>query len=227
MACAALGLVALPALVASLQLAPVWLIGEVLLSVAILALFPALSRGLAEAIGVLTRGASPVTASQTRLIARLLVVAAMLIAVQAMLRRPLALTLNSDGRAALTVESAVAALALTLVLALGVWLFETARPVVQALTLRTIDAAVPTIGAAPLVEPTRGWTALEGEATVLAASRPSDADATMAYATDAEATVADDADTTIIEGTPAAFAVDPEATITDTDATLRVERPRR
>lgn len=194
-ACAAVGLVALPALVASQPLTLIWLLGEVLLSIASLALLPALGRALGDAIGQRTREAISVTPSQTRLIGYLLVLGIMLITVQAMLRRSLALLLGADGRAALTVESAVAATALTFVLALAVWLFQTARPVVQSLTMRAIDVAIPTIGAAPLAEATMRTTSLDGEATVLAPRRPPEADPTIA--TDADATIAADPDVTL------------------------------
>jgi hypothetical protein len=109
--------------------------------------------------------------------------------------------LNADGRAALTFESAVAAIALTLVLALCVWLFQTGRPVVQALTLRAIDAAIPTIGMAAVKEPTLTLTTVDDQATVLAPLRPSDPDATIAA----------DAATTLLDADP--------------KATLRVSRP--
>lgn len=187
-----------------------WLLGEVVLSVAILALLPVLGRALGNAIEVHTRPVASVTRSQTRLIGQLLVLGIVLITVQAMLRRPLALIVNGDGRAALTFESAIAAIALTLVLALGVWLFQTGRPVVQALTLRAIDAAIPTIGTAAANEPT--LTTIDDQATVLAPRRPSDPGPTIVA--DPDATIADAAHaaTTLLDAAAP-------------DATLRVSRP--
>src|SRR5260370_39001692 len=51
----------------------------------------------------------------------------------------------------------MAAGALLLILPLLVWTYQTTRPMVQAATLRALDAAIPTIGTAVLTEPaTRG-----------------------------------------------------------------------
>jgi len=72
------------------------------------------------------------------------------------LRRPIAIVLGGDRQGA-TVEAGIAAGALFLILPLLVWTYQTTRPMVQAATLRALDAAIPTIGTAVLAEPpTRG-----------------------------------------------------------------------
>jgi hypothetical protein len=112
-----------------------------------------LSRPLANAIGQRV-SASAITPSQTRLLARLLMCGVALLTIQAILRRPVALVLGGD-RSSTPIEAGIAAGALAAVLLLLVLLYQTARPMVQALTLQVIDAAVPTVGTAPEAEPTR------------------------------------------------------------------------
>jgi hypothetical protein len=164
-ACAAIGIVALPLVFAQPLLADaawstaVWLAIAILLSVCLLAFaFPRLSRALAVELGsrVSTTPAGPtVTPSQIRLVAQLVVLGALLVIVQAILRRPLALLLGGGERGSGTFEAAIAASVLALVLALLVWLYQSARPLVQSVTLRAIDAAIPTVAPAAQYEPTR------------------------------------------------------------------------
>jgi hypothetical protein len=111
------------------------------------------SRPLARVIGR-SFDASSITPSQTLLLARLVVVGLALILSQAILRWPVALVLGGD-RTSLPIDAGIAAAALACVLVLLVWAYQTARPMVQAVTLRAIDAAIPTTGQALFAEPTR------------------------------------------------------------------------
>jgi hypothetical protein len=130
-----------------------WLLAAIVISILVIALALQLSRPLANAIGQRV-SASSITPSQTRLLARLLLCGLALVTTQAILRRPVALVLGGD-RSSPPIEAGIAAGALAAVLLLLVLLYQTARPMVQALTLQVIDAAVPTVGAAPEKEPTR------------------------------------------------------------------------
>jgi hypothetical protein len=154
--CALIGMVALPLLFGSSpnQLATiVWLLAAIVVSVLLIALTLQLTRPLAKAI-LKTASADTITASQARLLARLLLIGLALVATQSILRRPIAVLLGGD-RSATPIEAGIAAAALAAVLALLVWMYQTARPMVQAATLRAIDAAIPTTGAALVAEPTR------------------------------------------------------------------------
>jgi hypothetical protein len=159
--CAAIGLVALPLTLGSSTLSaeawsrPAWLVIAVLTAVCLLGLLPRLSRPLATTLGRQVPSASTVTPSQVRLSVQLVVLGVLLVIVQAILRRPLALLIGGAEFSAASLEAVVAATALTLVLALLVWLYQSARPLVQAVTARAIDSAFPTVAAAPQAEPTR------------------------------------------------------------------------
>ncbi len=142
----------------------VWLGVALLITVCLLALLPSLSRLLALGLERLSAAlASPDAPSSATfrsaellVVARLLVLAGELLIVQAVLRRPIAIVLGGDRQVA-NVESGIAAGALFLILPLLVWTYQTTRPMVQAATLRALDAAIPTIGSAALTEPaTRG-----------------------------------------------------------------------
>jgi hypothetical protein len=240
MVCAAIGLVALPFTFGTAAMpwaTPVWLAAAVLIAACLLALLPRLSRPLATAI---TSQTSSVTPSQNRLVAQLIVLGVLLVVVQAILRRPLALLVSGGERTSASFEAAIAATALTLVLALLVWLYQTARPVVQSVTLRAIDAAIPTVEAAPLSEPARTVSVigspLEAEPTVRAPS--TEAEPTVRVpSTEAEPTVrvpstADEATLrapALIDGPTLitrARPPDADATIArDPDATLRTDEP--
>jgi hypothetical protein len=163
--CAAIGIVALPLVFAQPLLAaapwstPVWLAIAIFMSVYLLAIaLPRLSRPLAVELGsrVASTAAGPtVTPSQSLLVAQLVVLGALLVIVQAILRRPLALLLGGGERGSGSIEAAIAATVLALVLALLVWLYQSARPLMQSVTLRAIDAAIPTVAPAAQREPTR------------------------------------------------------------------------
>jgi hypothetical protein len=142
----------------------VWLGVALLITVCLLALLPTLSRLLALGLERLSAAlASPDAPSSATfksaellVVARLLVLAGELLIVQAVLRRPIAIVLGGDRQVA-NVEAGIAAGALFLILPLLVWTYQTTRPMVQAATLRALDAAIPTIGTAALTEPaTRG-----------------------------------------------------------------------
>jgi hypothetical protein len=162
--CAAIGIVALPLVFSQPLLADaprstlVWLAIAVVLSVYLLAVaWPRLSRWLALELGrrFMTSASGPtVTPSQIRLVARLVVLGVLLVIVQAILRRPLALLLGGEPGSA-SFEAAIAATVLALILGLLVWLYQSARPLMQSYTLRAIDAAIPTVQPAPQHEPTR------------------------------------------------------------------------
>lgn len=154
--CAAIGMIVLPLLFGSApsQLATiVWLLAAIVVSVLVIALTLQLSNPLARAI-LKTVSADSITVSQERLLARLLLVGLALVATQSILRRPIAILLGGD-RSAIPIEAGIAAAALAVVLALLVWMYHAARPMVQAATLRAIDAAIPTTGSTLVAEPTR------------------------------------------------------------------------
>jgi len=140
-----------------------WLGVAVLITVVLLALMPRLSRllaaGLARLSAALASADAPSSATystpQLLVVARLLVLAAELLIVQAVLRRPIALVLGGDRQVA-TVEASIAAGALILILPLLAWTYQTTRPMIQAATLRALDAAIPTVGTAVLAEPATG-----------------------------------------------------------------------
>src|SRR5579871_1760289 len=138
-----------------------WLVASILVSLAIIVLAVRLSRPLAELFGQSLKSTS-ITPSQTLLLARLLLIGLALIVAQALLRWPLALLLGRDG-SALQVDAGIAAAALAGVLALLVWMYQTARPMLQAVTLRAIDAAIPTTGEALVAEPTRTGSSIAKE----------------------------------------------------------------
>jgi hypothetical protein len=155
--CAAVGIVALPLLFGSspsLLATIVWLVAAIVTSVLLIALALQLSAPLANAI-LHRLSADSITSSQALLLARLLMIGLALVATQSILRRPVALLIGGSGRSATPIEAGIAAAALAAVLALLVWMYETARPMVQAATLRAIDAAIPTTGTALVAEPTR------------------------------------------------------------------------
>jgi hypothetical protein len=131
----------------------VWLVAAILVSVLIIVVAFRLSRPLAGLLGQALKTSS-VTASQTLLLARLLMLGIGLVISQAILRWPLALLLAAD-RSQPQIDSEVASTALAAVLVLLVWMYEAARPIVQAATLQAIDAAVPTTGEVLVAEPTR------------------------------------------------------------------------
>jgi hypothetical protein len=165
------------------------------------------------------------------MVVRLVLFGLALIAVQASLRRPLALLIGGAGSAS-SIEAGIAAAALAAVLGALVWSYESARPIVQRLTWRAIDAAIPTVTAPLAAEPTRTASVMNAgpipSATDAPTVRaiPSDADATL-RAPDADATVAvasSDPDATLRAGQ-----ADPGATVLiprpDVDPTLRVSPP--
>ncbi|MBV9583104.1 MAG: hypothetical protein JO057_31340 [Chloroflexi bacterium] len=129
----------------------VWLVVAVVDSCAVIALLFQLSRPLASALGQSLGSAS---VSQTALLARLLMFGLALVTTQAILRHPIAVILGADG-SSVSIESGIAAAALAAVLVTLVWVYQTARPMVQTVTLRAIDAAIPTTAAALTAEPTR------------------------------------------------------------------------
>jgi len=142
----------------------VWLGVALLITVGLLALVPSLSRlvafGLERLSAALASPDAPSSATyksaELLVVARLLVLAGELLIVQAVLRRPIAIVLGGNRQVA-NVEAGIAAGALFLILPLLVWMYQTTRPMVQAATLRALDAAIPTIGTAVLTEPaTRG-----------------------------------------------------------------------
>lgn len=144
---------------ASMGSAVVWLGAAVAITLGLLALMPRLARllaaGLARLADALAAPGAPSAAAfntpQLLVVARLVVLAAEMLIVQAVLRRPIALVLAGDRQAA-TVEAGIAAGVLTLILPLLVWTYQTTRPMVQVATLRAIDAAIPTIGSTALTE---------------------------------------------------------------------------
>jgi len=215
--CAALGLIAVPLVFGGAALA--WLVVAIALAVCVLVLVPRLSRPVAFALQAQLSSSSAVTPSQTRLVAQLLVVGIALLVVQAMLRRPLSLVLGGQ-LGATTYEASIAATGLTLVLAIAVWLYQTARPVVQAATLRAIDAAIPTVEAAPLAEPTR---TLSSSAPTLAA--PLAAGVTLTAVAPAEPTllapIPGDEQPTLRRDERTSL----RAPAADPDVTVRRERP--
>jgi hypothetical protein len=154
--CAAVGMVALPLVCGPTPggvTTLVWLVAAAILSVLAIVLTLQLSAPIASGLGR-ALGASSITPSQTRLLARLSTFGLALVITQAILRRPVALIIGGDA-SAVSIESGIAAAALSGVLVTLVWVYQTARPMVQAATLRAIDAAVPTTGQALMAEPTR------------------------------------------------------------------------
>src|SRR5579864_1259549 len=136
----AFGIAALPA-----WTTVVWLVAALAVSlVALLAVRP-----FSAALALNVPGVLP---SDARLLARLVAFVLALIIAQASLRRPLALLVG--GAAINPVEAAIAAIALAVVLALLVWAYQTAQPLVKSLTLQALDAAIPTVEASPVAEPT-------------------------------------------------------------------------
>jgi hypothetical protein len=136
----------------------IWLVVAILIAVCVLALMPALTRPVAASLSSLTElVVSPtapgrtITPGQIRMLARLLVFIAEVLIAQAVLRKPLAAVLGGDRQSA-PVEAAVAAGALTILLGLLTWTYQTARPMVQAAALRALDAAIPTVGSVVRVE---------------------------------------------------------------------------
>jgi hypothetical protein len=215
LACAAVGMVGLPlAFSGSISvtwLIWLWLVGGVVVSVGILLLIAALATSATLAVGpLLPRADSNLTPSQARLVVRLLLFGLALIAVQASLRRPLALLIGGPGSAS-SIEATVAAAALAVVLGALVWSYESARPIVQGLTWRAIDAAIPTVTAPLAAEPTRTMS------VVNVGPIPSATDAPTLRATPSDG----DADVTL-----RAAQADPGATVLiprpDVDPTLRV-----
>lgn len=106
------------------------------------------------------------TRRRVRLLSRLALFGLAVVFTQAVLRRPVAQLLGGDHSS--VIEAAVAAVALALVFALLIWAYETARPMVQAMTLRAIDAAIPTVGVPPVAEPMRTMSPAAAEPTVRA-----------------------------------------------------------
>lgn len=217
--CAALGLIALPLVFSSAVV--VWLVAAVVVAICLLLLIPRLSRPVALGMQAQLASSSGVTPSQTRLAAQLLVVGITLLLVQAILRRPLSLVLGGQ-IGATTYEASVAATGLTLVLAIAVWLYETARPVVQAATLRAIDAAIPTVEAAPLAEPTRTLSPADATLRTPAATFEPTLRAPSAAG---DATIRRGAIEQPTLRSPAAEEATIPAASADPDATVRVERP--
>jgi hypothetical protein len=206
-----------------------WLVAAIVASVLVVAVALRLSRPLAELIGE-GLGATSITPSQTLQLARLVTIGLALIVAQVLLRWPLAQVLGRDG-AALQVDAGIAAAALACVLVVLVWVYQTARPMVQAVTLRTIDAAIPTTGQPPLAEPTRTSASTLREpipaatdaVTVVAPlfAPPVTGEATVlsGHASDVTVRARDDADATALSTR------DADATIragSDSEATLRV-----
>jgi hypothetical protein len=221
--CATTGIVALP-----LILGPtpgdvstlVWLVLAVVLSVLVIVLTLQLSSPLAGELGR-GLGSSSITPSQTRLLARLLLFGLALVTTQAILRRPIALILGGDA-SAVSIESGIAAAVLAVVLVTLVWVYQTARPMVQVATLRAIDAAVPTTGAALAAEPTRTSVSVVSSEPIPA---PTDAVTVVAplFLTDATIVTHREAEATVVATRP-----EPEATIVarpePDDPTLPVHR---
>ena len=158
---------------------------------------------------------------------------------------PVALLLGGGDRSATPIEAGIAAAALAAVLALLVWMYQTARPMVQAATLRAIDAAIPTTGTALVAEPTRtSMSVVSGPVpsatdamTVVAPLFPSlqanGAHSGVAISDDATEIAAQDGEATVLSGNDAdATQVSRQArdqpTVVTTrpdDQTLRVQRP--
>jgi len=196
--CAVLGTVALPLVfggggsnstgtAAPAWQTPLWLAFATVTSVYLLVLLPRFSQLLASQLWERVAAAHGTTPSRTRLLARLFVFGVEIALIQAILRRPLAVLFGGE-RSAAPIEAAVAATAVALLLALLVWIYQTARPMVQALTLRAIDAAIPTVGTPPSGAEITLPTSLTDEAT-LRSPLPRGADATLPSATDDHATL--------------------------------------
>jgi hypothetical protein len=154
--CAVLGTVALPLVfggAAAPWQTPVWLALSTATSVYLLVLMPRFSQLLADQLGRRLQATQAIPPSQIRLLARLFLFAVVIDLIQSILRRPVALLLGGE-RSSAPVEAAVAAVALALLLALLVWIYQTARPIVQSMTLRAIDAAIPTVGTQSVMDVT-------------------------------------------------------------------------
>jgi hypothetical protein len=200
-----------------------WLVGAILVSLLVIVLAARLSRPLAELLGRSLKSTS-ITPSQTLLLARLVMFGLALIVAQALLRWPLALVLGRDGSAP-QVDAGIAAAALAGVLGLLVWTYQTARPMVQAVTLRAINAAIPTTGEALVAEPTRTASSIARESlpsntdavTVVAPlfgpSLTGETTVVASHALDSTVRAADDSDATVRAGT----GVDPDATLRSRD----------
>jgi len=245
--CAAIGIVALPMLFGSSpsQLATiVWLVAAIVLSVLVIALALQLSPALASAI-LRCLSADSITKSQALLLARLLMIGLALVATQSILRRPVALLLGGGDRSATPIEAGIAAAALAVVLVLLVWMYQTARPMVQAATLRAIDAAIPTTGTVLVAEPTRtSMSVVSGPVpsatdamTIVAPLFPSvqangvrsgvviSDDATEIATQDGEATVLSGSDADATQVSRQARDQPTVVTTRPDDQTLRVQRP--
>lgn len=133
-----LGLFALPSLATSV--APAWwLAAAILITLGVMFLLPTCGQALTAA---LDRWAER-EAANTLLLSRLTVFSIEVVLAQAILRRPVALTLGTEAG---PVEATVAAGALSLLLLLLVWTYQTAKPVLRAWIFESIDAAIPTVG---------------------------------------------------------------------------------
>ncbi len=218
----------------------VWLLAAILVSVLVIVVALRLSRPLAERMGRSLQ-ASSITASQTLLLSRLVMIGLALIISQAMLRWPIALVLGGD-RSWVPIDAGIAAVALACVLVLLVWMYQTARPMVQAVTLRAIDAAIPTTGEALVAEPTRTSASVVSEprpsrggvgtdaVTVVAPlfARPPSDDATVVAGHAADATVVAERMTENPDATVVASRAEEQPTIVASpidDKTLRVRDP--
>jgi hypothetical protein len=141
-----------------------WLVTAVISATIILATLPRLAPGLSRLVLLQTMSAQAssfptVTPSQTLLLSRLALFTIALLATQAIVRRPIALLLASD-RSVSAADAALAAGALSLSLALLVGLYQTGRTIMQTLTLRVIDAAVPTVSSTPSTDTLRAVSAV-------------------------------------------------------------------
>ena len=184
------GTIVLPTLfgaASSPWMAALWLGLAALLSVCAIVLLARQAEAQAASLGRRLTQLGPargpsITPSQTVLLWRLVVVGIELLLAQAVLRRPLALVLGGV-RSASLFEAGVAAGALAIVLVGLVWVYQTARPMLYAVVLRTVDVAIPTTGSAPQAvalthEPSRsrGGSVARREADpTVRAPRPSDA----------------------------------------------------
>lgn len=127
-----------------------WLAVAVVLSLWLLALVPGLATGIAAWLDRLTARDRSVAGRPVRRVgsvgaARLLVVVVVVVLVQAIVRRPLVAVLGVIANP-LTVEAIFAAGTLALLLIILVWLHQTARPLVEAVTWQALDALVATSG---------------------------------------------------------------------------------
>ena len=223
---ALLGLVLLPTLLGpglgigqglgsiSEPLAVVWLAVAIALVVWLLVIVEALSRlvdaHLASFLAARTRAAAQDTAAmlpEARLLSILVLVIGYILLGEAILRRPLATVLSVFVEPSL-VDAVVAAVALVLVLALLVWLYRTARPLVKDATWYVLDGILATSGSDRVQ---RFYEADETRAAVTAVASEVEtsrlADATVAKE---EATVSDHGERSAL--TQVASTADTEAT---------------